>query len=146
MVCQGLPEVQTPSFTGSLACLLAPKIYIRWMPKTTAKLTKKQEKENQRKERNKRVREAIVEQKTLKEIGLSGMYLARLTRVRYERNPEAFIDFRIYQRGYDKDDSEKEVYHPTKRGIQMTERNFFKLVEGTFFEGLDKLIEKDPRG
>jgi len=106
-------------------------------------MTKKQDKAKARRERNRKAREAIVEQKVLKEVHVQSMYLVRLTRVRYENNPHTFIDFRVFQRGYD--DEGEDVYHPTQRGIQMMESDFTKLVEGAFFDGLDKLIERDPR-
>lgn len=105
--------------------------------------TRKQKREKSRRERNKKAREAIIEQEVLREVAVQSMYLVRLTKVRYKDNPDTFIDFRVFQRGYD-DDGE-EVYHPTRRGIQMKERDFTKLVEGAFFQGLDKLIERDPR-
>ncbi len=54
------------------------------------------------------------------------MELVRLSRVKYEGNGYAFVDVRVFSRGYD-DDGE-EVYFPTKRGLQMKEGDFQKLV------------------
>jgi hypothetical protein len=105
--------------------------------------TKKQIREKARRERNRKARAAIVEEKVLREVGVQSMYRVRLTKVRYADNPDTFIDFRVFQRGYDAEG--EEVYHPTRRGVQMTHADFTKLVEGAFFEGLDELIKRDPR-
>lgn len=53
--------------------------------------------------------------------------LVRLSRVKYEGNDLTFVDLRVFQRGYD--DQGEEIYHPTKRGVHIEERDFLKLVE-----------------
>ena len=58
----------------------------------------------------------------------SGSYQSiRFSRVKYKNNSKTFIDIRIYQRGYD-DDGE-EVYHPTKNGFQLSEKEYNKVLE-----------------
>ena len=52
--------------------------------------------------------------------------MVRLSRVKYEKNPYTFIDIRIFQRGYDQDG--EEVYHPTKKGVQVLESRFQRLI------------------
>jgi|LGVE01.1.fsa_nt_gb uncharacterized protein (TIGR02391 family) len=51
--------------------------------------------------------------------------VVRLTRLKYVDNPYTFIDLRVFQRGWDED---KEVYHPTKRGVQFREELFQELI------------------
>ena len=69
----------------------------------------------------------IESQKILAETGRRSYELLRLTRVKYLENPHTFIDLRLFQRGWD-DDSEKEVYHPTKKGVQIKEDQFQRLI------------------
>lgn len=57
----------------------------------------------------------------------SGSYQPiRFSKVKYKNNSDLFIDIRTYQRGYD-DDGE-DVYYPTKKGFQFSEREFKKIV------------------
>lgn len=53
-------------------------------------------------------------------------HMVRLSRVKYEKNPYTFIDIRIFQRGYDQDG--EDVYHPTKKGVQILESRFQRLI------------------
>jgi hypothetical protein len=52
--------------------------------------------------------------------------MLRLTRVKYENNPYTFIDLRLFQRGYDA--SGDDIYHPTKKGVQLKEGQFQRLI------------------
>ena len=60
----------------------------------------------------------IERQEVLAETGRRSYEMLRLTRVKYAKNPYTFLDLRIFQRGWDSD-SEEDVYHPTKKGVQL---------------------------
>lgn len=66
-------------------------------------------------------------QEVLAETGRRGYELLRLSRVKYKGNPYTFIDVRLFQRGWSKD-SEDEVYHPTRKGVQLKEDHFQRLI------------------
>lgn len=71
----------------------------------------------------------IENQEVLAETGRRSYEMLRLSRVKYEDNPYTFIDLRIFQRGYDFDNEEYvEVYHPTKKGVQLKEEQFQRLI------------------
>lgn len=71
----------------------------------------------------------IEHQEVLAETSRRSYELLRLSRVKYEENPYTFIDLRIFQRGYDFDNEEDvEVYHPTKKGVQLKEDQFQRLI------------------
>jgi uncharacterized protein (TIGR02391 family) len=60
-------------------------------------------------------------------IGESGeFHMIRLSRIKYKDNPSIFIDLRVFQRGYDEDG--QDVYHPTKKGVQILESAFQRLI------------------
>jgi len=105
----------------------------------------RKKKTERQKARNRVAKSHIVSEDTLREIHLKGYCIVRLSRIRYDDNPNPMIDIRLFQRGWGSDDGGEEVYHPTKKGIQMLESEFHKLVEAHFFESLDALIQKDPR-
>lgn len=69
----------------------------------------------------------IERQEVLAETGRRGYEVVRLSRVKYAKNPYTFLDLRIFQRGWDSD-SDEEVYHPTKKGVQLKEEQFQRLV------------------
>lgn len=50
----------------------------------------------------------------------------RFSRVKYKASPEAHIDIRQYQRGYD--DEGEEAFYPTKKGFRFLEREFRRVV------------------
>ena len=50
----------------------------------------------------------------------------RLSRILYAGNPYNFIDLRLFQRGYDNDG--EECFYPTKKGIQIKEEQFQRLI------------------
>jgi hypothetical protein len=54
------------------------------------------------------------------------MELVRLRRLSYEGNDHTFIDLRGFSRGYDNDGND--IYHPTRRGVQMKESDFLRLL------------------
>ena len=69
----------------------------------------------------------IERQETLAETGRRSYEMLRLSRVKYTENPYTFIDVRLFQRGWDTD-GEKEIYHPTKKGVQLKEDQFQRLI------------------
>ena len=69
----------------------------------------------------------IESQEVLAETGRRSYEMLRLTRVKYSENPYKFIDLRLFQRGWD-DDGDKEIYHPTKKGVQIKEDHFQRLI------------------
>jgi len=69
----------------------------------------------------------IESQEVLAETGRRSYEMLRLTRVRYSGNPYTFIDLRLFQRGWDAD-GDMEVYHPTKKGVQLKEDHFQRLI------------------
>lgn len=70
----------------------------------------------------------IEHQELLAETGRRSYEMLRLNRVKYKDNPHTFIDLRIFQRGYDYGEDDKEVYHPTKKGVQLKEEQFQRLI------------------
>ena len=84
-------------------------------------------------------RHEVEKQEVIKEVprrGTSCYETVRLSRIKYFDNDDSLIDLRIYQRGYDDDNDE--VFSPTKKGVQIKEELFFKLVEDYFVKGLEK--------
>jgi uncharacterized protein (TIGR02391 family) len=69
----------------------------------------------------------IERQELIAESGRRSYEMLRLTRVKYECNPYTFVDLRLFQRGYD-DETQDEVYYPTKRGVQLEEDQFQRLI------------------
>src|SRR5690554_1717585 len=68
-------------------------------------------------------------QTILAEVPRKSYELIRLSRVEYADSPHRFIDMRIFQRGYEDDgDQSVEVYFPTKKGVQIKENDFQKLM------------------
>jgi len=75
---------------------------------------------------SKEAKKAIEFQELIGEMHLAGYNLVRLSRVKYKENPYTFIDVRIFQRGYD--DEGEDVYYPTKKGVQLLETRFQRLI------------------
>ena len=69
----------------------------------------------------------IERQEILAETGRRSYEILRLTRVKYAKNPYNFLDLRIFQRGWDFK-SEDDVYYPTRKGVQLKEEQFQRLV------------------
>jgi uncharacterized protein (TIGR02391 family) len=69
----------------------------------------------------------IERQEILAETGRRSYEMLRLSRVKYAENPYTFIDVRLFQRGWD-DERDDEVYHPTKKGVQLKEEQFQRLL------------------
>lgn len=77
---------------------------------------------------NKKKRKPNIEsQETIAETGRRNYELIRLTRVKYVDNPYIFIDLRLFQRGWDSS-SDREVYYPTKHGVQFKETQLQRLI------------------
>ena len=68
----------------------------------------------------------IEKQETVVEVHTKSTELVRLSRVKYEGNDLVFVDVRVFSGGYDDDNDEK--YFPTRRGVQMKESAFAKLI------------------
>jgi uncharacterized protein (TIGR02391 family) len=79
------------------------------------------------KKREKPQKPKIENQEVLAETGRRAYEMLRLTRVKYDENPHTFIDLRLFQRGWS-DDGDKEVYYPTKKGVQVKEDSFQRLI------------------
>lgn len=69
---------------------------------------------------------SIVLQEVIAETGRRNYEMLRLTRIRYQENPYTFLDLRLFSRGYD--DTGDECYYPTKKGIQIKEEQFQRLI------------------
>jgi uncharacterized protein (TIGR02391 family) len=65
-------------------------------------------------------------QELLAESNEGGAYNIRLTRVKYRDNPHPCMDIRMFQRGSDSEG--EDVYHPTKKGVQLSEDSFQRLI------------------
>ena len=77
--------------------------------------------------RTRRPKPSIEHQEIIAESGRASYEMVRLSRVKYESNPYTFLDIRLFQRGYDRDTGD-EVYHPTKKGVQLKEDQFPRLI------------------
>lgn len=69
----------------------------------------------------------IEKQEVLAETGRRSYETLRLSRVKYVGNPNTFIDLRLFQRGWD-DHGDGEKFYPTKKGIQIKEDQFQRLI------------------
>lgn len=79
-----------------------------------------------RAKKSRSVRPEIRHQETLAQVETKSYECVRMSRVEYWKNRHPMIDVRAFQRGDDEDLQEK--YHPTKRGIQLREDLFQKLI------------------
>jgi len=71
--------------------------------------------------------EAKIEyQEVIGEANPGGYRPIRFSRVKYKACPDAHIDIRQYQRGYD--DKGEEAFYPTKKGFRFLEREFRRVV------------------
>ncbi len=70
----------------------------------------------------------IQSQEVLAETGRRSYEMLRLTRVKYLQNPHTFIDLRLFQRGCGDVYDEEEIYYPTKKGVQIKESQFQRLI------------------
>jgi len=72
--------------------------------------------------------EAKIEyQEIVGEANPGGYQPIRFKRVKYKASPEAHIDIRQFQRGYDDEGEEK--FFPTKKGFRFLEREFRRVVK-----------------
>jgi len=72
--------------------------------------------------------EAKIEyQEVIGEANPGGYQPIRFTRVKYKASPEAHIDIRQFQKGYDDEGEEK--FFPTKKGFRFLEREFRRVVK-----------------
>ena len=77
--------------------------------------------------RTPRPKPKIERQELIAESGRRSYEMLRLSRVKYEGNPHTFVDLRLFHRGYDQE-TDDEVYHPTKKGVQLEEDQFQRLI------------------
>lgn len=72
--------------------------------------------------------EAKIEyQEVIGEVNAGGYQPIRFSRVKYKASPEAHVDIRRYQRGYDRDG--EEAFYPTRTGFRFLEREFRRVVQ-----------------
>ena len=72
--------------------------------------------------------EAKIEyQELIGEAKPGGYQPVRFTRIKYKASPDAHIDIRQYQRGYD--DEGKDEFFPTKIGFRFPEREFRRVIK-----------------
>ena len=67
----------------------------------------------------------ILSQETIAETYRRNYEKIRLSRVKYKDNPYSFIDLRLFQIEQDED---KEILHPTQKGVQFKEEAFQRLI------------------
>ena len=70
----------------------------------------------------------IEDQEVLAETGRRSYEMLRLTRVKYPENPHTFIDLRLFQRGGWDDVTGEKIYYPTRKGVQVKEAQFQRLI------------------
>ena len=75
---------------------------------------------------NKEVEAKIEYQKTIGEANPGSFKPVRFTRLKYKASPEAHIDIRQFQRGYDKEGEEE--FFPTKIGFRFLESEFNRVI------------------
>ena len=80
-----------------------------------------------RKKAAKKEKPDVERQEVLAETGRRSYEMLRLTRVKYAKNPYSFLDLRIFQRGWNSE-SDEDVYYPTRKGVQLKEEQFQRLV------------------
>lgn len=66
-------------------------------------------------------------QETVTEAHQGEFQPVRFTRVKYRDSPNLHVDIRKYQRGYDENGNY--VFHPTKIGVRIKEKEFQKVIE-----------------
>ncbi|MCK4359319.1 MAG: TIGR02391 family protein [Candidatus Cloacimonetes bacterium] len=77
------------------------------------------------KKNKKDIKSNILSQETIAETSRRGYEKIRLSRVKYKDNPYNFIDLRLFQIEQDED---KDILHPTKKGVQFKEEDFQRLI------------------
>ena len=86
--------------------------------------------------KNNTLRTKIEKQELIAEVKTKSYESVRCYKVKYIGNDYNFIDLRYYQRGYD--NKEKEVLFPTRKGVQIKEELFDKIITNY----LDHLIKQ----
>jgi hypothetical protein len=84
--------------------------------------------------RSKEVKLLVESDQLLGEVRLNSSRAARLRLITYTGIPFAYVDLRMFWRGYD--DEGEEVFHPSRTGVHLKIEDFNKLVrrltEGDF--------------
>ena len=74
--------------------------------------------------RNKKFNKSKIEkQELIAEVETKSYEYVRCSKIKYIGNNYNFIDLRYFQRGYEEDD-----LHPTKKGVQIKEDLFRKII------------------
>lgn len=71
------------------------------------------------------IKSKIESQEVLAEAPRRSYEVIRLSRVKYKGNPYSFIDLRLFQI---EQDENKDIFHPTQKGVQFKEEDFQKLI------------------
>lgn len=71
------------------------------------------------------IKSKILSQETIAETPRRSYEKIRLSRIKYKDNPYNFIDLRLFQIEQDED---KNVLHPTQKGVQFKEEDFQRLI------------------
>lgn len=74
-----------------------------------------------------KVKLRIERQEVLAETPRRSYEMLRLSRVKYAENPYTFIDLRLFHSAWNATEDEV-VYHPTKKGVQVKEEQFQRLI------------------
>ena len=77
-------------------------------------------------EKNEYFKKRIEKNECISEVQSKSFEVIRLNKVKYFGNPSSFMDIRFYQRGTD--DKGGIVYYPTKKGLQIKENLFVKIM------------------
>jgi len=90
--------------------------------------------------KSKTTRLKIERQEIIKEVQTKSYEIVRLSRVKYIGNDYNFIDIRFFQRAMD--DELNDVYHPRRKGVQLREDLFLKLIDAHFIESLERQMNE----
>jgi hypothetical protein len=82
----------------------------------------------------------IERQEIIKQVQTKSYEIVRLSRVKYIGNDYNFIDVRFFQRAMD--DDLDDVYHPTRKGVQLREDLFLNLIDAHFIASLERQIDE----
>jgi hypothetical protein len=90
--------------------------------------------------RSARAKLRVERQETIKDVKTKSYEIVRLSRVKYFGNAYNFIDIRYFQR--DMSEEYVDLYHPTRKGVQLREDLFRKLIDEHFLESLERQMRE----
>ena len=93
--------------------------------------------------RSARARLRVEKQETIKDVKTKSYEIVRLSRVKYFGNAYNFIDIRFFQRNMGEEYID--LYHPTRKGVQLREDLFRKLIDEHFLESLEKQMRESDK-